>query len=41
MESKDKDLYVAPAILVAEAETEGIICASDLEGTGNGYSGWN
>ena len=28
MESKDKDLYEAPTILVVEAKTEGIICAS-------------
>ena len=28
MESKDKDLYEAPTILVVEAKTEGIVCAS-------------
>lgn len=28
MESKDKDLYEAPTIMVMEVRTEGIICAS-------------
>ena len=41
MEPKDKEPYETPTIMVVEAKTEGIICASDLEGTGNGYSGWN
>ena len=41
MESKEKDFYEAPTVLVVEVKTEGIVCASPTEGTGNGYSGWN
>ena len=28
MELEDKELYVAPTIMVVEAKTEGVICAS-------------
>ena len=41
MEPKDKELYKTPTIMVVEVKTEGIVCASNPEGTGNGYSGWN
>ena len=41
MESSEKEFYDAPAVVIVEAQTEGIVCASEPEGKGNGYSGWN
>ena len=41
MESPEKEIYDAPAVVIVEAQTEGIVCASEPEGKGNGYSGWN
>lgn len=41
MEPKDKELYETPTIMVMEVKTEGIVCISNPEGTGNGFpDGW-
>ena len=37
MEQKEKELYNSPAIEVVVMKPEGIVCTSDLEGSGNGF----
>ena len=36
-----KELYDAPETDVIEVKSEGIICASDNNGQGHGYGGWD
>ena len=39
MESRFKELYDAPSVMILEVEQEGVICASgETEGYGNGKS---
>ena len=36
-----KDFYDAPSSDVVEVQNEGIVCASENNGQGNGYNGWD
>lgn len=38
MDTKDKEVYVAPTVLVVEVRSEGIVCASNGEGSGENFS---
>lgn len=37
MESTEKELYEAPAIMVVEVKAEGVICSSPGEAGGEGF----
>ena len=38
MELTDKELYTAPAMIVVAVRTNGIMCLSDQEATGEGFT---
>ena len=38
MELEEKESYVAPAMLVVGVQSEGIICASNGNGSGEGFT---
>lgn len=38
MEKEVKETYVTPTVLVVEVRSEGIVCASNGDGTGEGFT---